>query len=99
MGVKLDHSHLGRNAKLRVFKNKLLRRLFGPMTYEVIGEWRKLHNEELYVLYSSPNIIWLVKPRIRWAEHVARIREGRGKMHTEFWWGNLREETTWKAQS
>jgi hypothetical protein len=46
-----------------VFENSVLRRIFGPMRYEVTGEWRKLHNEELHILYSSPNIIRQIKSR------------------------------------
>jgi hypothetical protein len=57
---------------------------------EVTGEWRRLHNEELYDLYSSPNIILLIKSRrMRWAGNVARM--GKGEVYTEFWWGDLRE--------
>ena len=64
---------------LRVFENRALRRVFGPKRDEVTGEWRKLHNEELRDLYSLPNIMWVVKSRrMRWAGHVAPIREGRG---------------------
>jgi hypothetical protein len=48
---------------LRVFENKVLRRIFGPKRAEVIGEWRRLHNKELYALYSSSNIIWVIKSR------------------------------------
>jgi hypothetical protein len=62
--------------RLRVFKNSVLRRIFGPKRNEVTGEWRKIHNEELNVLYSSPNIVRVVKSR-RWAGHVARMGEGR----------------------
>jgi hypothetical protein len=54
-------------------------RIFGPKRYEVTGEWRKLHNEELNVLYCSSNIVRVIKSRImRWVGHVARIGEGRG---------------------
>jgi hypothetical protein len=64
--------------KLRVFENRVLRRIFGPKRDEVTGEWRKLHSEELHNLYSSPGIIRRVKSRqVRWAEHVARMGEER----------------------
>jgi hypothetical protein len=56
----------------------VLRRIFGPKRNEVTGEWRKLHNEELNELYSSPNIIWVIKSIIiKWTEHVARMGERR----------------------
>ena len=65
--------------RLRVFENRVLRRIFGPKRDEVTGEWRKLHNEELNDLYSSPNIVWVIKSRrIRWAGHIARMGEKRG---------------------
>jgi hypothetical protein len=62
--------------RLRVFENRVLRRIFGPKREEVTGDWRKMHNEELHNLYSLPNIIRIIKSKgMRWAEHVARIRE------------------------
>jgi hypothetical protein len=57
---------------------RVLRRVFGPKRDAVTGEWRKLHNEELSDLYSLPNIVRVVKSRMRWAGHVARMGEGRG---------------------
>jgi hypothetical protein len=63
---------------LRGFENRVLRRIFG-LKREEDGSWRKLHNDELHSLYSSPNIFRVIKSRrLRWAGHVARMGEWRG---------------------
>jgi hypothetical protein len=65
---------LRKENRLRVFENRVLRGIFGPKRKEVRKEWRKLHNEELYDLYSSHNIVWVIKSRrMKWAGHVARM--------------------------
>ena len=74
--------------RLKVFENRVLWRIFGPKRDEVTGEWRKLHNEELNDLYSSPNIVRAIESRrMRCAGHVARM--GSRVVYTEFWWGTL----------
>jgi len=70
-------------ARLRVFKYKVLRRIFWPKGDEVTEEWRKLHTEELNYLYSSTNIIRVIKSRMRWAGHVTHME--RGEVYTGFW--------------
>jgi hypothetical protein len=73
-----------------VFQNRVLRRIFGPERGEETGAWRKLHNEELHNLYSSP------KRRMRWAGHVAWM--GRKGMHRGYWLESQKERDHWKNQ-
>jgi hypothetical protein len=78
MGAKLGLSLLGKEHRLRVIENRVLRRIFGPKREED-GSWRKLHNDELHDLYSSSNFVRVIKSRrLRWAGHVARMGERRG---------------------
>jgi uncharacterized protein YcaQ len=73
-----------------MFEDRVLRRIFGPKRNEATWIWRKLHNEQLNDLYSLANIVRVIKSRrMRWAGHLARMREKRG-----CWWGILRKKTT-----
>ena len=80
--IELDcgsHLNESKERRLRVFENRVLRKVFGLKRDEVTGECRKLHDEEKYDLYSLPNIVRVVKSRrMRWAGHVARMGEDRG---------------------
>jgi hypothetical protein len=76
--------------RLRVFENRVLRRIFEPKRDEVMGGWRKLHYKELHDLYSSPSIIRMIKSgRMRWAGYVARMWEKRNVCG--YWWESQRE--------
>jgi hypothetical protein len=85
---------LGKERRLRVFVNRVLKKILGPKRDEVTGEWRKLHNVEIHDLYSSPNIVLVIKSRrMRWAWHVARMGEERGVYRVLV--GNLKERAHW----
>jgi hypothetical protein len=72
---------------LRVFEKRILRRIFGRKREEVVGGWRRLHNEELHNLYASPTVIRVIRSRrMRWMGHVARM----GEIRTKFWSENLK---------
>jgi hypothetical protein len=79
---------LREECRLRLYENRVLRRIFGPKRDEVKEEWMKLHIEELNDLYCSPNTTRMIKSRrMRWAGYVARMRV---EVYTGFWRGNLR---------
>ena len=88
--LKLRDEH-----RLRIFENRMLRRIFGPKRDEVTGEWKRLNNEELYALYLSPNVIWVIKSRrLRWVGNLARMDARRGAYRILV--GRPDEVTTWK---
>jgi hypothetical protein len=77
---------LREESRLRVFENRVLRRIFGGKRDEITGDWRKLLNEELNDLYALPNIIRVIKMRkIRWAGHVARMGGEERRIHGFVW--------------
>jgi hypothetical protein len=76
-----------------VFENGLLRKSRGPKRDEVTREWRRLHNEELYDLYPTKKLSDKLKQNKMGTQHIWRG----GKLHTGFWWRNMRNETTWKT--
>jgi hypothetical protein len=71
---------------MRDFENRVLRRIFGTKKDEVTGDWRRIHNEEFYTLYSLPDVIRVIKlRRLRWVGHVARMWERRGAYRDMVW--------------
>ena len=82
---------LREECRLRFFEHRVLRRIFGPKRVEVTGEWRRLRKKELLAVCFSPNVIWVIKSRrLRWAGHVARMGESRGKPEGGIPLGRLR---------
>jgi len=90
-GCEAQSLTLREERRLRMFENRVLRRIFEPKKNEVTVEWRKLHNEELSDLCSSLSMVQVIKSRrMRWAGYVAHMGERRG-VYLAFWWGNQPE--------
>jgi hypothetical protein len=84
--------------KVRVFKNWVLRKVRGSKMDKVTGDWRKLHNDELCDMYSSPNIICVLKwRRMRWVSDMVQM--GKREVRAGFWQGNLKERDKFENQS
>jgi hypothetical protein len=84
--------------RVKVFENRVLRRIFGPKKDKVTGEWRKLHNDKLNDLYSSPNIVRVIKSRMRWVGYVAHMGVRRG-IYRVLVGKPEGKETTWETQA
>jgi hypothetical protein len=85
---------------LRVTENRVLRRIFGPERDEIIGDWRKLHNEEVHNLQSTPNITKMMKSRgMRWVGHVAQMGDKRDAYLVSVRNSEEKKETTWKTHA
>jgi hypothetical protein len=80
-----------------LFENRVLRKILVPKKNELAGEWKILRNQKFFDLYYSRNIIQVIKSSIRREGHVTHT--GDREVHTEFWWGNLRERSTWKTSA
>jgi hypothetical protein len=89
-GWKIWSPTLREEHRLRVFENRVLRRIYGSKRDKMVGGWRKLHDEEIHNLYSSPDIIRMIKSgRMRWDGHVSHM--GRREIYVGFWWENQKE--------
>jgi hypothetical protein len=90
--LRLEH-------RLRVFEKRVLRRIFGRKRNDITGEWRKLHNEELYILSSSQDTIRQINSRkISWVEQVACMGGGRN-LYRVFWWKRQKEKISWNTKA
>jgi hypothetical protein len=85
--------------RLRVFENRVLRRIFGLKRDEVTGQWRKLHNVELHDLYSSPSIIRIIKSKMDKMGGACSTNLGEEERILDYWWESQRERTTRKTKT